>query len=136
MSIEEFEKFAAEAICGGKERVLTEEDMRGAKEIEDYMLSPEFKFGKNPLYTIRKWQRFEGVGDFKAFIELKNDVIKNINIMGDFFVIGDLDREFLDKLHNVKFDRTSVAEALAGVDIPSVITGFKLEHLLDLLFKE
>ena len=136
MSIDEFEKFAAEAICGSKKRVLTEEDMRGAKEIEDRLMSPEFKYGKNPHYTIKKWQRFEGVGDFKAFVELKNDVIKNINIMGDFFVIGDIDKEFLDKLHNVKFDREAVSAALADIDISTVITGFKPEHLLSLLFDE
>ncbi len=134
MTIEEFEKFSVKAICGDKKRVLTEEDLRCAKEIEDRMLLPEFLYGKNPCYSVRKAHRFEGVGDFKVFVELKNDVIKNINMMGDFFVIGDLDKEFLDKLHNVKFERDAVAEAIKGVDTESVITGFKTEHMMSLLF--
>ena len=66
--------------------------------------------------------------------ELKNGVIKKINLMGDYFLIGDLDRDLLDLLKNVPFTREAVEEKLANINLGTVIRNFKLPQFLRLLF--
>lgn len=74
------------------------------------------------------------MGTIQAHIELKNQKIVNINLMGDYFLSGDLDRELLDLLHGVDFTREAVAAAIEGVEMGNVIRNFTTEQFLRLLF--
>ena len=103
ISLDEFKDFIHKQLCR-EDHVLNEEDIRRIEEMEQEYLSDEFIYGKNPRYTIVKKRRIEGVGEFEARIELKNNVIKSVNLMGDFFLIGDLDKGLLDKLKNVPLE--------------------------------
>lgn len=103
MSLDEFKEFIHKQLCS-EDHMLNEEDIRRIEEIEKEYLSDEFIYGKNPRYTIVKKRRIEGVGEFEARIELKNNIIKSVNLMGDFFLIGDLDKGLLDKLKNVPLE--------------------------------
>lgn len=84
--------------------VLTQDDIRQIELLEQEYLSDEFIYGKNPRYTIVKKRRMEGVGDFEARIEVKNGIIKSVNLMGDFFLVGDLDNGLLKKLRNIPLE--------------------------------
>lgn len=57
-------------------------------------------------------QRIEGVGDFEIRMELKNNTIKNINIMGDYFLVGDIDKLILSRLKDVPLTEETVSNAL------------------------
>lgn len=99
LGLEEFMEFVLKELCHD-ELVLTQDDIRQIELLEQEYLSDEFIYGKNPRYTIVKKRRMEGVGDFEARIEVKNGIIKSVNLMGDFFLVGDLDNGLLKKLRN------------------------------------
>ena len=98
------------------------------------MASDNFIYGKNPKYTEVRKKRFADVGTIQAHIELKNNKIVNINLMGDYFLSGDLDNELLNLLHGVDFSREAVANAIEGVEMGHVIRNFTTEQFLRLLF--
>jgi lipoic acid synthetase len=134
LSIDELIQHVREQLCGTQARVLTEEDMKGVAELEKIYASDNFIYGNNPKYTVFKQLRTEGVGDMEARIELKNNVIVQMNLVGDYFLIGDIDHELLDRLRGVTFDREAVATALSGLDMGSIIRNFTTERFLRLLF--
>ena len=111
ISIDEFKDFIRRQLCKG-EYMLNEEDVRQIEEIEQEYLSDEFIYGKNPRYSIVKKRRIEGVGEFEARIELRNNIIKSVNLMGDFFLIGDLDKGLLDKLKDVPLEAGALHHVL------------------------
>ena len=67
--------------------------MKEVAEIEKELASDDFVYGKNPKYSLIRKHRFEGVGTLEAHIELKNNIIGSINIVGDYFLLGDIDHD-------------------------------------------
>lgn len=134
ISIDEFISHTRRYFCGDNVRILTPHDMGQIAEIERYLASPEFVYGKNPRYeTVRK-MRFADAGTIEAYIELKNNTIVNINFVGDYFLSGDIDTELIAPLRNQPFTREAVTEALRNTDVPSVVRGLTINRLLRLLF--
>ncbi len=111
IDIEEFKSFVRTNLCNG-EILLTGSDVAGIEEIEREYLSPEFIFGNNPRYSVIKRKRIEGVGDMELRMELKNNIIKKVNLLGDFFIIGDMDKDITDRLKNVALDADDISRAL------------------------
>jgi len=108
LDIEAFMAYVRKYMCGNEVLELTPDDMKQIEEIEKGLASDDFTYGKNPKYTEVRQKRFADVGTIQAHIELKNQKIVNINLMGDYFLSGDLDRELLDLLHGVSFTREAV----------------------------
>ena len=134
LDIEAFMAYVRKYMCGNEVLELTPDDMKQIEEIEKGLASDDFTYGKNPKYTEVRQKRFADVGTIQAHIELKNQKIVNINLMGDYFLSGDLDRELLDLLHGVSFTREAVEKAIEGVEMGNVIRNFTTEQFLRLLF--
>ncbi|ATV34109.1 lipoyl synthase [Prevotella intermedia] len=134
LSIEAFMDYVRKYMCGDEVLELTADDMIHIEEIEKELASDDFTYGKNPKYTEVRKKRFADVGTIQAHIELKNQKIVNINLMGDYFLSGDLDRELLDLLHGVDFTREAVGKAIESVEMGNVIRNFTTERFLRLLF--
>ncbi len=134
LSIETFMDYVRKYMCGDEVLELTADDMKHIEEIEKELASDDFTYGKNPKYTEVRKKRFADVGTIQAHIELKNQKIVNINLMGDYFLSGDLDRELLDLLHGVDFTREAVGKAIESVEMGNVIRNFTTERFLRLLF--
>ena len=134
LQIEDFIKYVKKYMCGDNIRILTPEDMKSIAIIEKELASDDFVYGKNPKYTEIHRKRFPDVGTLEAAVKLKNGNIENINLMGDYFLLGDIDRELLDLLHGVAFSREAVREKLKNIDISNIVRNFTLEQLLRLLF--
>ena len=134
LSIEEFMDYVRKYMCGNEVLELTANDMKHIEEIEKELASDDFTYGKNPKYTEVRKKRFADVGTIQAHIELKSQKIVNINLMGDYFLSGDLDRELLDLLHGVDFTREAVGKAIESVEMGNVIRNFTTEQFLRLLF--
>ena len=134
LSIEAFMDYVRKYMCGDEVLELTADDMKHIEEIEKELASDDFTYGKNPKYTEVRKKRFADVGTIQAHIELKNQKIVNINLMGDYFLSGDLDRELLDLLHGVDFTREAVGKAIESVEMGNVIRNFTTEQFLRLLF--
>lgn len=134
LSIEAFMDYVRKYMCGDEVLELTSDDMKHIEEIEKELASDDFTYGKNPKYTEVRKKRFADVGTIQAHIELKNEKILNINLMGDYFLLGDIDRELLDLLRGVDFTREAVSAAIEGIEIGNVIRNFTTEQFLRLLF--
>ena len=129
-----FMDYVRQEMCGTEVLELTEEDMKEVAEIEKELASDDFVYGKNPKYSLIRKHRFEGVGTLEAHIELKNNIIGSINMVGDYFLLGDIDHDFLNLLKGCEFTREAVEEILQSIDLSTIIRGLKLRQFLRLLF--
>ena len=133
LSLDEFKAFALKTICD-EEQVLTEKDIKCIKEIEKEYDSDAFIFGKNPRYTLVKQRRIEGVGELEVRLELKNGIIKDVNLMGDYFPIGDVDGQLLQKFRGVPLEHCALSRALP-YRIDDVIRNLVKEDFISLLIE-
>ena len=129
-----FMDYVRHEMCGTEVLELTEEDMKEVAEIEKELSSDDFVYGKNPKYSLVRKHRFEGVGTLEAHIELKNNIIGSINMVGDYFLLGDIDHDFLNLLKGCEFTREAVEERLENIDLSTIIRGLKQRQFLRLLF--
>lgn len=134
LSLEELKAFAIHQLCNDSFS-LNEKDVMQIEQIEKEYLTDEFIYGRNPRYSIVKKHRLEGVGDFEIRIELKNQIIKQVNIMGDFFLLGDIDKELLMPLRNVAYNQEAVSKALPH-SVSDIIMNLNKTDLLYMLFKD
>ena len=129
-----FMDYVQQEMCGTEVLELTEEDMKEVAEIEKELSSDDFVYGKNPKYSLVRKHRFEGVGTLEAHIELKNNIIGSINMVGDYFLLADIDHDFLSLLKGCEFTREAVEERLEDIDLSTIIRGLKQRQFLRLLF--
>lgn len=134
LALGEFVAKMREIICGGEVLRLTAEDMAQVAELEKVIASKEFVYDNSPAYTVKKRLRLPGVGGLEAGIMLKNGVIQHINLVGDYFLVGDLDSGLLNHLKGALYERNSVASALFNVKPEEVIRNLTITGFLDLLF--
>ena len=131
LDIEQFKTFVRNNLCQG-EIVLNEEDIRGIEEIEKDYLTDEFIYGNNPKYTIVRKRRIETVGDFEVRIEIKNGKIKGMVMLGDYFVVGDIDDTILRPLKGVRLEREALEKALPE-QLDTAILNLRKADFIDLL---
>lgn len=132
LSLEELKEFFRNELCRGK-YCLTAEDIAAIETIEKEYYTNEFIYGKNPAYSIVKEKRIEGVGEFCVSIDAKDGRIRNINIAGDFFIIGDIDTMLLSPLKGTLLEHDALAAALEGVECGNIIMNLKKEQFINLL---
>ena len=111
ITIEDFKTFVRQHLCD-REMMLDEMAIRKIEEIEQEYLTDSFIYGNNPRYTLVRKGRIENVGELEIRMELKNHIIKEANIMGDYFLVGDIDNRILKPLHNVELSEEAVTNAL------------------------
>lgn len=111
ITIEDFKAFVRQHLCD-REIMLDEMAIRKIEEIEQEYLTDSFIYGNNPRYTLLRKGRIENVGELEIRMELKNNIIKEANIMGDYFLVGDIDNRILKPLHNVELSEEAVKNAL------------------------
>jgi lipoic acid synthetase/lipoate-protein ligase A len=134
ITIEEFKKFVRTNLCDG-EVVLDDCAVEAIKEIEQGYLTDEFIYGRNPAYTSVVKKRIEGVGEFEARMELRDGVLRKINLAGDFFLVGDLDGSLLAPLSGVSFTPEAVAERLADIEVGNIIMNLSKKQFINFLFE-
>lgn len=133
LTLDEFKDFVRKQLCDD-ELMLTPEQVHEIKQLEEEYLSDDFIYGNNPRYTLIKRRRIEGVGELEARIELKNGIIKGVNLMGDYFLVGDLDDGLLRKLHNVPLTHSALRHALPD-RIDDIIMNLMTEDFILLLIE-
>ena len=131
LDIEQFKTFVRNNLCQG-EIVLNEEDIRGIEEIEKDYLTDDFIYGNNPKYTIVRKRRIETVGDFEVRIEIKNGEIKGMVMLGDYFIVGDIDDTILRPLKGVRLEREALEKALPE-RLDTAILNLRKADFIDLL---
>ena len=134
ITIDEFKNFVRANLCDG-EVVLDDCAVEAIKEIEQGYLTDEFIYGRNPAYTSVVKKRIEGVGEFEARMELRDGVLRKINLAGDFFLVGDLDGSLLAPLSGVSFTPEAVAERLADIEVGNIIMNLSKKQFINFLFE-
>lgn len=132
IGIDEFKAFVRRTLCDDTER-LTPAHVARIEEIEREYLSEEFIYGNNPRYTLIRRQRTAGAGEIEVRLELKNGLIKELDLKGDYFLTGDLDKGLIARLRNVPYREPSIREALQGVHTEEIILHLTTEELVRLL---
>ena len=134
ITIEQFKEFVRTNLCDG-EILLDDCAVEAIKEIEQGYLTDEFIYGRNPAYTSVVKKRIEGVGEFEARMELRDGVLRKINLAGDFFLVGDLDGSLLAPLSGVNFTPAAVADRLSGVEVENIILNLSKQQFINFLFE-
>ena len=131
MTIGEFMAFARRTLCD-RSICLTPKQVERISEMEQEYLTDAFIYGRNPRYTIVSRKRIEGVGELEVRLEVKNGIIKGADIMGDFFLVGDIERAILQPLHGCPLERKALQSALPD-DMGDIILHLRKDHLIDLI---
>ena len=131
ISIEEFKNFVKKNIAI-ESVILTQSDISEIERIESTYLTDDFIYGKNPNYTVSKKKKTEA-GVIEITLELKNNAVKKINMLGDYFLIGDQD-EFLNNFRNIEFSRPAFLEVLKRINLNQYIYNLTDEDFLQILF--
>ncbi len=133
ISIEDFKEYFRNNITD-EHIVLTEKDLDMISKIESTYLKDEFIYGKNPNYTIKRKGKV-AAGVLEISLELKNNIVKKINMLGDYFLIGDTD-EFLDVFKNIEFTEAAFKIALDDIDISEYVYNLNNEDFLQIMFEK
>ena len=131
MTIGEFMTFARRTLCD-RSICLSPEQVERISEMEQEYLTDAFIYGRNPRYTIVSRKRIEGVGELEVRLEVKNGIIKGADIMGDFFLVGDIERAILHPLRGCPLEREALQSALPD-DMGDIILHLRKDHLIDLI---
>ena len=134
LDIEDFKRYVRDTLCDG-EIVLTKEDVYHIEQITRTYLTSEFIYGNNPRCNVTRHERIEGVGELDVRVEVNRNVIKELNIAGDFFLLADIDTLIIDRLRGCQYDRENMTHALAGLDVSRVIMNLTNEQLINLLIQ-
>ncbi len=84
----------------------------------------------------RRCRRVEGVGEFEVALKSTPDpvpCIGGIDIAGDFFLLGDIDRGLLSHLHGCELTREALMRRLGAINIGKVIPNLRPEELADII---
>ena len=133
-SLEEFKTFVRQRLCQD-ERLLDLHDVESIREIEKEYLSDEFIYGNNPRYSIVRRQHINNVGEIEVRMEIKNNIIKAANIMGDYFVVGDTDRGILLPLRGCELTHSALTQALPE-RMGHYIMNLQKENFIQLLLQD
>ena len=133
MSLDEIRRSIIQSICDTT-MTLDEEAVRKIKEIEKEYLTEEFIYGNNPRYTLKRKRRIEGVGTIEARMEVKNSIIRDIDLKGDFFLTGDIDA-IRKALKGKRLAKEDILSALPD-NIGDIIMNLRKEHIAEVLLEK
>ena len=65
-------------------------------------------------------------------IEAKNNIIKKVNMLGDYFIVGDIDTGLLKRLIGVALQKENLEKALPD-DLSEYVLNLKKEDFINIL---
>ena len=139
LSTEEFRDLLLLEIFGVTRRedvpeyYLTEEDWVNVREIQAERFGNwDWNYGKSPEFNLEKSHKFPfGFVDFK--FDVKDGLIKDVRIYGDFFGLGDIS-DLEEALKGVKFERQALAQALETLDLNKYLGKITQEEIIAMIF--
>ncbi len=130
ISLEDFKIRAAGLLCNTS-LTLTTDDIMAINEIALTYRDPRWLRGNSPRATSTISRHIEGVGQLDIAISLRADIIHDIEIMGDFFLLSDIDSMLLDHIRGIEYSRQSIEKALSGIDTSTIIAGLSTSRFID-----
>lgn len=130
MGLEEFKTRAAELLCDSK-KTLTAQDVRAIEEIEKGYLKDGWLEGHSLQAQASITRHIDGVGQLQISIRLRGDCIEDVSVMGDYFLLSDIDTSLLDHLRGAKYNREAIARALEEIDVSTVISALSTQEFIN-----
>ena len=134
MTLDAFIAFARHTLCDS-ELCLDGEAVRKIQEMEQEYLTDAFIYGHNPMYTLTRSGRIEGAGDFEVRMQVKNGVVKDVDIKGDYFLVGDLEGDLLSRLRGCPLQRDALSGTLPE-RLDNTILHLDRDDLIELILKQ
>ena len=134
MPLDQFVQLARERLSGGNYRTLTDEDMAAIAKIEQTIASDDFVYKRFADHGKIRKKHIPEVGFVEAHLDIQDGLLRDLNLSGDFFLLGDLDNELIQPLKGVAFEREAVQKALQDIRLSEVIRNMTEKDFLDLLF--
>ncbi|PSL24171.1 lipoate-protein ligase A [Planomicrobium soli] len=137
MTVTEFRSAILHSLFEGEENVkyweLTEKDWENIRELSKQRYGNwDWNYGKSPKFNVKHSHRFP-VGGIDVRLQVEGGLVKEVNIYGDFFGVGDV-AEIENAITGVKYERASLDEAISGFDIPTYLGGITKEEFLKLIY--
>lgn len=112
---------------------LTKEDWENIHKISEKRYQKwEWNYGKSPAYNKKVSHKFPS-GLLDVRLDVKDGIIENCKIYGDFFGIGEI--EDLERaLTGVRHQREAVEAALTDFDIPHYLGKITKEEFINLIY--
>lgn len=137
MTVTEFRNAILHSIFEGEENVryyeLTDEDWKKIHELSKERYGNwDWNYGKSPKFNIKHSHRFP-VGGIDVRLQVEKGIVQDAHIYGDFFGVGDVS-EIEQAITGTKYERASLDEAIAGIDIPKLLGGITTEEFLKLIY--
>ena len=132
MTLDEIKSHIRQTLCD-QEQTLSDDDILQIENIEKGYLTEEFILGNNPRYTMRRKGRIEGVGDLEVRLQVKGGTIREADILGDFFLVGDIEEGILKHLRGIPPTPEALAKALPS-DLSDIILHLHADELIQIIF--
>lgn len=132
MTIDEFHRYALDFLTD-RQISVTDRQISEIEEMSRPYYEPEWIFGRRSSAAIHHTRRIEGVGELAVGIDLREGIIADIDIEGDFFLLADLDSALLDRLRGVRYVDYEIEHALCGTDTSEIISGLSTEQFINLI---
>jgi len=137
ITINEFRLKLLHSIFDGEENVktveLTEQDWENIHALsKERYANWEWNYGKSPAFNMSHSERYP-VGGIDVRLQVKNSVIEDAHIYGDFFGLGDVS-DLESSLIGVTYEKNKIEEAIGHLDIPTYLGGITKEQFLQLIY--
>lgn len=111
LSLEQVKHAFRSRLCDGEVQLDSAAVARIEAMRQEY-LTPTFLYGRNPAYTLVRKRRIEGVGELEMRLEVRHGVIRHADLTGDFFLVGDMERDIIQPLIGTDYERSAIEAAL------------------------
>ncbi|SEM90136.1 lipoate-protein ligase [Terribacillus saccharophilus] len=112
---------------------LTEEDWKAIHKIsEERYQKWEWNYGKSPSFNIQQTHKFPS-GNVDVRLDVKSGIIEQIRVFGDYFGVGEVG-ELEEKLKGVRYERESIQQALADVNVSHYLGKIEKDDFIDLMY--
>lgn len=133
IDIDRFGAFILDTLCPDSAWRLSVDDVTSIEALAKPYFTREWIYGHNPQSTVTINRRIDNVGEFEIHIATSGGRITDIDIMGDFFLIGDLGAQLIRPLTGVMYTRSCLESAIKSIEPEKVIHGLSRGQLLGLL---
>lgn len=139
MDIYEFKDFILNEIYNNEdidEYILSKEDIENIEKlVKEKYGTWDFNYGYSPKFTIKNKKKIEGVGIIDIMLDIKNGLINDINISGDYFSVKET-KELEDNLKGIRYKKEDVFKLLSNINISDYIINIKNDNFIKILFNE
>jgi lipoate-protein ligase A len=134
MTLDEFQKYLGEYICGNfTPYTYTEADLEAIEKLknEKYGLD-SWNFGHSPAYTTHNIKKFPG-GLVEVNFTVKKGEIAQLEIFGDYFFTKPTE-EFVSQMIGTPHTREALLGKLTQINTPDYFSNITAEQIVEMFF--